>query len=59
LQKRDTTFLRAYVLGGRLALQLKQRELATSQFEAALALNPNHVLAQTLADEARSVEPHP
>jgi len=59
LQKRDTTFLRAYVLGGRLALQLKQRELATSQFEAALALNPNHVLAQTLADEARSAEQRP
>jgi len=59
LQKRDTTFLRPYVLGGRLALQLKQRELATSQFEAALALNPNHVLAQTLAEETRSADQHP
>jgi hypothetical protein len=58
LQKRDTTFLRAYVLGGRLAMQLKQRDLATSQFEAALALNPDHVLAQALAEEARSVEQH-
>jgi hypothetical protein len=45
-------------LGGRLAMQLKQRDLATSQFEAALALNPDHVLAQALAEEARSVEQH-
>jgi hypothetical protein len=57
LQKRDTTFLRAYVLGGRLALQTKQRDLAASQFDAALALNPDHVLAQTLADDARASEP--
>lgn len=58
LQKRDTTFIRAYVLGGRLALQLKQRELAAAQFDAALALNPDHVLAQTLADDARVSEQH-
>jgi predicted Zn-dependent protease len=58
LQKRDTTFIRAYVLGGRLALQLKQRELAATQFDAALALNPDHVLAQTLADDARVPEQH-
>jgi hypothetical protein len=58
LQKRDTTFLRAYVLGGRLALQLKQRDLAASQFDAAVALNPDHVLAQTLAEDARVSEQH-
>jgi len=58
LQKRDTTFLRAYVLGGRLALQTKQRDLAASQLEAALALNPDHVLAQTLAEDARAAEQH-
>jgi hypothetical protein len=58
LQKRDTTFLRAYVLGGRLALQLKQRELAATQFDAALALNPDHSLAQTLAEDARAAEQH-
>jgi hypothetical protein len=56
LQKRDTTFIRAYVLGGRLALQLKQRELAATQFDAAVALNPDHILAQTLAEDARVSE---
>jgi hypothetical protein len=56
LQKRDTTFLRAYVLGGRLALQLKQKDVATSQFDAAVALNPDHILAQTLADDARALD---
>jgi hypothetical protein len=58
LQRSDTTFLRAYVLGGRLALQTKQRDLAASQFEAALALNPDHILAQTLAEDARATEQH-
>ncbi len=58
LQKRDTTFLRAYVLGGRLALQTKRLDLAAAQFEATLALNPNHVLAQALAEDARAAGPH-
>ena len=58
LQKRDTTFLRAYVLGGRLALQLKQKDVAASQLDAAVALNPDHILAQTLAEDARVPEPH-
>jgi hypothetical protein len=58
LQKRDTTFLRAYVLGGRLALQLKQKDLAASQFDAAVALNPDHLLAQTLAEDSRVAEQH-
>jgi len=58
LQKRDTTFLRAYVLGGRLALQTKRTELAASQFEATLALNPSHALAQALAEDSRASEPH-
>ncbi len=54
LQKRDTTFIRAYVLAGRLALQTKQLDLAASQFDATLALNPSHTLAQTLAEDARA-----
>lgn len=58
LQKRDTTFLRAYVLGGRLALQLKQKDVAASQLDAAVALNPDHILAQTLAEDARVPEQH-
>jgi hypothetical protein len=57
LQHRDTTFLRAYVLGARLALGLKRPDLATSELDAVLALNPYHALAQALADEARAGEP--
>jgi len=56
LEQRDTTFLRAYVLGGRLALQSKRWDLATGQLEAALALNPRHALAQALSDDARAAE---
>jgi hypothetical protein len=58
LQQRDTTFLRTYVLGGRLALQLKRPELAASQLEAALALNPRHALAQALSEDARTTQQH-
>jgi hypothetical protein len=56
LQQRDTTFLRAYVLGARLALGLKRMELANTQLEAVLALDPRHALAQSLAEEARAGE---
>jgi len=54
LVTRDSTFLRPYVLAGRLALQQRQREAALAQFDAVLALNPRHVLAQTLAEQERS-----
>ena len=37
---------------------LKQKDLAASQFDAAVALNPDHVLAQTLADDARVPDQH-
>jgi hypothetical protein len=50
----DSTFLRPYVLAGRLALQQRQREAALAQFDAVLALNPRHTLAQTLVDQERS-----
>jgi hypothetical protein len=50
----DSTFLRPYVLAGRLALQQRQRDAALAQFDAVLALNPRHVLAQTLADQERN-----
>jgi hypothetical protein len=50
----DSTFLRPYVLAGRLALQQRQRDAALGQFDAVLALNPRHALAQTLAEQERS-----
>lgn len=50
----DSTFLRPYVLAGRLALQQRQRDAALAQFDAVLALNPRHALAQALADQERS-----
>ena len=50
----DSTFLRPYVLAGRLLLGLRQKEAALSKLDAAVALNPRHVLAQTLVDQERS-----
>jgi len=51
---RDTTFIRPYVLAGRLLLALRQRDQALSKLDAAVALNPKHVLAQALIDQERS-----
>lgn len=50
---RDSTFIRPYVLAGRLLLTLRQKEAALSKLDAAVALNPKHVLAQTLIDQER------
>ena len=50
----DSTFIRPYVLAGRLLLALRQKEAALSKLDAAVALNPKHVLAQTLIDQERS-----
>jgi tetratricopeptide (TPR) repeat protein len=48
VREQDRTFLRAYVLGARLAL--KQGDPATAQalLDAAVVLNPNHALARRL-----------
>ncbi|XXF81052.1 zinc-ribbon domain-containing protein [Myxococcaceae bacterium GXIMD 01537] len=50
LREKDRTFLRAYVLGARIAL--KQGDTATAQalLDAVLALNPNHTLARKLSE---------
>jgi len=42
------------VLAGRLLLALRQRDQALSKLDAAVALNPKHVLAQALIDQERS-----
>jgi predicted Zn finger-like uncharacterized protein len=57
LVARDTTFLRPYVLAGRLSLLLRQREAALARFDTAVTLNPRHTLAQTLGDQERSRSP--
>ena len=54
LMAHDSTFIRPYVLAGRLLLALRQREAALSKLDAAVTLNPKHVLAQTLIDQERS-----
>jgi hypothetical protein len=53
LMGRDTTFIRPYVLAGRLLLVLRKKDEALSKLDAAVALNPRHVLAQTLIDQER------
>jgi len=50
----DSTFIRPYVLAGRLLLTLRQREAALSKLDAAVTLNPKHVLAQALIDQERA-----
>jgi predicted Zn finger-like uncharacterized protein len=49
----DTTFIRPYVLAARLLLGLRQKDAALSKLDAAVALNPRHVLAQALIDQER------
>ncbi|HEY1904527.1 MAG TPA: zinc-ribbon domain-containing protein [Myxococcaceae bacterium] len=53
LLARDSTFIRPYVLAGRLLLTLRQKEAALSKLDAAVALNPKHVLAQAIIDQER------
>ena len=53
LMARDSTFIRPYVLSGRLLLVLRRKEEALSKLDAAVALNPRHVLAQALIDQER------
>lgn len=53
LVARDSTFIRPYVLSGRLLLTLRQKDAALSKLDAAVTLNPRHVLAQTLVDQER------
>lgn len=48
LRARDNTFIRAYVLGARLALRLKEPAKARGLLDTVLALNPNHTLARKL-----------
>ena len=54
LMGRDTTFIRPYVLSGRLLLTLRQKDAALSKLDAAVTLNPRHVLAQALIDQERA-----
>jgi len=48
LRQRDASFLRAYVLGARLALDSGERQAAASLADMALALNPAHEVARGL-----------
>ncbi len=47
----DAALIRAHVLAGRAAAVHRNRELATSALEAALALNGDHALARLLLSE--------
>ncbi|QRK05957.1 zinc-ribbon domain-containing protein [Archangium violaceum] len=48
LREKDNTFLRAYVLGARIALTRKETAVAQSLLDAVITLNPKHELAQQL-----------
>ncbi|WP_240358179.1 tetratricopeptide repeat protein [Myxococcus vastator] len=57
LRQADSTLLRAYLLGARVALKLKDTATARSLLDDAVALNPNHqaaarLIAQIDADAA-------
>jgi hypothetical protein len=54
LVARDITFLRPYVLAGRLQLLLRQRDGALARFDTVVSMNPKHALAQALADQERN-----
>ena len=58
LRAKDSTFLRAYALAARLALNAKQKEAATTALAALLTLNPKHTVAtKLLAWSKQDVEP--
>ncbi len=59
VRQQDQTFLRAYVLGARLALRQKDPATAQTLLDAVLALNPNHTLARTLQKWAAATAPAP
>ncbi|WP_239989676.1 tetratricopeptide repeat protein [Corallococcus macrosporus] len=59
LREADSTLLRAYLLGARVALRLKDTATARSLLDDALALNPNHQAAERLIGQidARAAAP--
>jgi hypothetical protein len=59
VRERDTTFIRAYVLGARLALRQKDPATARTLLDTVEALNPNHELARKLRTWAASTVPAP
>ena len=48
VRERDNTFLRAYMLGARLALRQRDPATARALLDSVVALNPNHSLARKL-----------
>jgi hypothetical protein len=48
VRERDTTFIRPYVLGARMALRRKDLATAQALLDTVEALNPNHALARKL-----------
>ncbi len=63
LRTADAAFLRAYVLGARLALAQREPDAAAILIDAAVALNPSHEVAQQLVawveESRRSEVPRP
>jgi len=59
LRERDKTFIRAYVLGARLALRQEDPAAARTLLETVDALNPHHTLARKLHALAASAAAAP
>jgi len=53
LVARDSTFLRPYVLAGRIQLALRNKDAALAKLDTAVTLNPRHALAQALLEQER------
>jgi hypothetical protein len=54
VREQDKTFIRAHVLGARLALRMNDQATARSLLSTVVALNPNHTLALKLQKRATS-----
>jgi hypothetical protein len=56
LREKNSSFLRTYVLGARLALQREKPADAHGLLDTVLTLNPKHELARQLQDYAKELE---
>ncbi len=56
LREANSSFLRTYVLGARLALRREDQADAQALLDTVLTLNPKHELARQLQDHAKVME---
>jgi chromosome segregation ATPase len=59
LRKSDSTFIRGYLLSGRISWTLRKPEVAATSFELVNSLNPKHDLSKKLLNWVRAEEGSP